>query len=238
MTPRLVLATRNPHKVREVREILRAALPEVATRGLGEAVVGMDGFDVPDVVEDGTTFAENALLKARAVVRATGLPALADDSGLAVDVLGGAPGVFSARWSGAHGRDAENVALLLAQLADVPDEHRGAAFVCATALVAPDGTEQVGHGRLPGRLTRQPHGSGGFGYDPVLRLLDDARTLAELSASEKNAVSHRGQAVRALLPALVAVLTGAAASAAEAPSAEVTGAGEGSRTLTPEGTGS
>lgn len=202
MTARLVLATRNPHKVVELRAILAAALADDAHVDLDDAVVGLDGFDVPEVVESGITFAANALLKARAVVRATGLHAIADDSGLAVDVLGGAPGVFSARWSGRRSDDAANTELLLAQLHDVPDADRGAAFVCAVALVTPDGAEVVEHGRLPGVLAREPRGSGGFGYDPILAVGSSGRTLAEFDADEKNAISHRGQAVRAVVPAL------------------------------------
>lgn len=198
---RLVLATRNAHKLAELRAILAAAVPHVDA----SAVVAVpDG--VPDVAETGVTFAENALLKARAVARVTGLPAVADDSGLAVDVLGGSPGVFSARWAGRHGDDAANLALLLAQLADVPDRHRGAAFVCAVALVTPDGTEVVREGRLAGVLEREPRGAGGFGYDPVLRPEGDTRTCAELDPAEKNAVSHRGKALRALVPELTGVL--------------------------------
>lgn len=213
MTARLVLATRNTHKVTELRAILAAALSGEQVGGLDvgvldEAVVGLDAVgEVPDVVETGTTFAANALLKARAVVEATGLPGLADDSGLAVDVLGGAPGVFSARWAGRHGDDAANLRLLLDQLRDVPDGDRQAAFVCAVALVRPDGTEVVGHGRLQGTLAREPRGDGGFGYDPVLQLLGQERTLAELDATEKNAISHRGQAVRAMVPVLRPLLT-------------------------------
>lgn len=201
MTARLVLATRNPHKVVELRAILAQVLTDEGHVALDDAVVGLDGFDVPEVIESGTTFAANALLKARAVVEATGLPGLADDSGLAVDVLGGAPGVFSARWSGT-GDDAANVRLLLAQLHDVPDGDRGAAFVCAVALVTPDGGEAVEHGRLEGVLAREPRGSGGFGYDPVLVVRGSTRTLAEYEPAEKNAISHRGQAVRAVVPAL------------------------------------
>ena len=203
---RVVLATRNRHKVIELREILADVLHGVDV-DLDAAVVGVEDFPgIEDVVESGVTFAANALLKARAVSLATGLPALADDSGLAVDVLGGSPGVFSARWAGAHGDDDANLRLLLDQLADVPDEHRGAGFVCAAALVRPDGTEHVELGELRGTLERAPRGGGGFGYDPILRV-DDRRTLAELSPAQKNAISHRGQALRALAPRVVAVLT-------------------------------
>lgn len=204
---RLVLATRNPGKVCELRAILRDALADrVPGLDVDRDVIGVEALGLPDVVESGVTFAENALLKARFVARQTGMPAVADDSGLAVDVLGGAPGVFSARWAGRHGDDRANLELLLAQVADVPDGHREAAFVCAAALVTPDGREHVEHGRLAGTLEREPRGSGGFGYDPVLRPSGSPRTCAELSAEEKNAISHRGQAFRALAPVVADVL--------------------------------
>ena len=191
---RIVLATRNGHKVRELQAILADLIGE-----LDLEIVGMGEFpDVADVVETGVTFAENATLKAVAVAGATGLPALADDSGLAVDVLGGAPGVFSARWAGTHGQDRANLELLLGQLYDVPDEHRAAAFVCAAVLAMPDGTVVVREGRMPGTLAREPRGDNGFGYDPILVVDGDSRTSAELSFEEKNAISHRGKAFRAL----------------------------------------
>ncbi len=205
---RLVLATRNEHKVVELREILAAALAG-EDLDLETAVVGLPD-EAPEVVESGVTFAANALLKARSAAAHSGLPAVADDSGLAVDVLGGSPGVFSARWSATSGTRAQidraNVDLLLAQVSDVPDEHRGAGFVCAIALVHPDGTEVVEHGEVRGRLTREPRGGGGFGYDPVLQVEDGTRTLAEYDAAEKNAISHRGRAVRAALPHLLTVM--------------------------------
>ncbi|AXH96054.1 RdgB/HAM1 family non-canonical purine NTP pyrophosphatase [Ornithinimicrobium avium] len=210
---RLVLATRNDHKVVELRQVLASVLGRT---GLG--LVGLDAFEgLEDVVESGVTFADNALLKARYAAAATGLPALADDSGLAVDVLGGAPGVFSARWAGplagAAGldKDEANNRLLLAQLADVPDEHRAAAFVCAAALVLPGdepgttGAEVVREGRCRGVVGREPRGTNGFGYDPLL-VRPDGRTLAEHSAEEKNAVSHRGEAFRALAQDVEALL--------------------------------
>lgn len=191
---RVVLATRNEGKVVELRAILAGVLDEV-----GCELVGVTEFaDVADVVETGVTFEENATLKAVTVARATGLPALADDSGLAVDVLGGAPGVFSARWSGRHGDDRANLELLLAQVGDVPDEHRGAAFVCSAVLALPDGRTAAREGRFEGRLTRAPRGENGFGYDPVLQVAGDTRTAAELDPAEKNAISHRGQAFSAL----------------------------------------
>ncbi|WP_427171362.1 RdgB/HAM1 family non-canonical purine NTP pyrophosphatase [Arthrobacter sp. 92] len=207
--PLLVLATHNKGKLRELRELLRGQVPglDVDTQVVDAAAVG-----APDVAETGVTFAENSLLKARAVAAATGLVAVADDSGLSVDVLGGAPGIFSARWSGRHGDDAANLRLLLDQLADVPDEFRGAAFVCAAALAVPGqadgGREVVEYGQLEGLLLREPRGSGGFGYDPVLQPSGLDRSCAELSPEEKNAISHRGQAFRALLPSIVEALAG------------------------------
>lgn len=191
---RLVLATRNAHKVTELQAILRNA-------GLSLELVSADQYpEVPDVRETGVTFAANALLKAHALAEATGLPAVADDSGLCVDVLGGAPGIFSARWAGRHGDDKANLDLLLAQLNDVADAHRGAYFACAAALALPDGTERVVEGRLTGTLRHTPAGDGGFGYDPILQPHGETRTCAELSAAEKNAISHRGEAFRALVP--------------------------------------
>jgi XTP/dITP diphosphohydrolase len=194
-TPRrLILATRNQHKVAELRAILGDA-------GLDVELVGADAYpEVPDVPETGVTFAENALLKAHALARATGLPAVADDSGLCVDVLGGAPGIFSARWSGKHGDDRANLDLLLAQLSDIAPAHRAAHFACAAALALPDGTERVVEGRLLGTLRTAPAGTNGFGYDPILQPLGETRTCAELTADEKNAISHRGKAFRALAP--------------------------------------
>lgn len=206
-TPRLVLATRNRHKVAELRSILTG--PGGALPGLDPAaVVGADAFpEVPDTIEDGVTFAANALRKARELAAATGLVAVADDSGLAVDVLGGAPGIFSARWSGRHGDDRANLDLLLAQLRDVPDLHRGAGFVCAAALVTPQGQEVVCEGTLRGTLLRAPRGQGGFGYDPILLPAGEIRSAAELSPAEKNRISHRGQAFRALAPEIARALS-------------------------------
>ncbi|MFE9397474.1 RdgB/HAM1 family non-canonical purine NTP pyrophosphatase [Streptomyces flavidovirens] len=191
---RLILATRNAGKITELHAIL-------ADAGLRHDLVGADAYpEIPDVKETGVTFAENALLKAHAMARATGLPALADDSGLAVDVLGGAPGIFSARWSGTHGDDAANLNLLLAQLADIDAPHRTAHFACAAALALPDGTEHVVEGRLQGTLRHTPAGTNGFGYDPILQPDGYAVTCAELTPAEKNAISHRGKAFRALVP--------------------------------------
>jgi XTP/dITP diphosphohydrolase len=200
---RIVLATRNGHKVRELQTILADLISE-----LDLEIVGMGEFpDVADVVETGVTFAQNATLKAVAVAGATGLPALADDSGLAVDVLGGAPGVFSARWAGTHGQDRANLELLLGQLCDVPDEQRTAAFVCAAVLALPDGTVVLREGRMTGTLAREPRGDNGFGYDPILVVDGDSRTSAELSFEEKNAISHRGKAFRLLAADLREILT-------------------------------
>ncbi|MFD0552459.1 RdgB/HAM1 family non-canonical purine NTP pyrophosphatase [Streptomyces rectiviolaceus] len=192
---RLILATRNNGKITELKAIL-------ADAGLTHDLVGADAYpEIPDVRETGVTFAENALLKAHALAKATGLPAVADDSGLCVDVLGGAPGIFSARWAGRHGDDTANLNLLLAQLGDIDaDTHRGAHFACAAALALPDGTERVVEGQLRGVLRHAPSGSGGFGYDPILQPEGETRTCAELSAEEKNAISHRGKAFRALVP--------------------------------------
>ncbi|UJP38579.1 RdgB/HAM1 family non-canonical purine NTP pyrophosphatase [Cellulomonas palmilytica] len=201
---RLVLATHNAHKVGELRAILAPVLPDLAP----DAVVGARDVGAPEPVEDGVTFGQNALLKARALAAFTGLPAVADDSGLSVDVLGGAPGIFSARWAGRHGDDAANLELLLAQLADIREPHRGARFVCAAALVTPDGFEHVETGALVGTLALAPRGAGGFGYDPALVPLGETRTCAELTPEEKNAISHRGQAFRALAPVVARVLAG------------------------------
>jgi XTP/dITP diphosphohydrolase len=189
---RLLLATRNAGKLAELQRMLAAF-----------EVVGLaDVPEFPDAPETGATFAENALAKARDAVAATGLVSVADDSGLAVDALNGMPGVLSARWSGRHGDDRANLELLLAQLTDVPDERRGAAFVCAAALVVPGGPEIVVHGEWRGRIVRAPRGTNGFGYDPVFVPEGEERTSAELSAAEKDAASHRSRALAALLPHL------------------------------------
>ncbi|MCP3425981.1 RdgB/HAM1 family non-canonical purine NTP pyrophosphatase [Rothia sp. AR01] len=201
-SPRLVLASHNQGKLRELRELLRDRVEglDVETEVVDAGAVG-----APDVTETGVSFAENSLLKARAVTRATGLPAVADDSGLCVDVMNGAPGIFSARWSGRHGDDAANLELLLAQLEDVPEEHRGARFRCAASLALPGGEERVEHGEMPGSLLRAPRGTGGFGYDPIFvpaELPVDlaGRTAAEVPPEVKNALSHRGRALEALVP--------------------------------------
>lgn len=205
---RLVLATHNAGKVRELRALLADA-PGLQGLDLEAAVLDAAAAGCPVVAETGVTFEENALLKARAVADATGLPAVADDSGLAVDVLGGAPGIFSARWAGAQSSDARNLHLLLEQLADITAEHRGAAFVCAAALVTPDGQETTRIGRLEGTLLGAPRGEGGFGYDPILQPTGETRSCAELTMAEKNAISHRGQAFAALREHIAAALQGA-----------------------------
>ncbi|MFA1550631.1 RdgB/HAM1 family non-canonical purine NTP pyrophosphatase [Actinomadura chokoriensis] len=190
---RIVLATHNQGKVAELHRILGSL-----------DVVGLDGFPgAPDVAETESTFAGNAFLKARAIAAFTGLPAVADDSGLCVDALNGMPGILSARWSGRFGaatgdRDAANLQLLLDQLSDVADAHRGAAFVCAAVLVTPDGGEHAVEGRMHGAVIREPRGAGGFGYDPIFVPDGETRTTAEMSAAEKDAISHRGKAFREL----------------------------------------
>jgi XTP/dITP diphosphohydrolase len=209
----VVLATRNTAKLRELARILRSSL----------RVEGLAEFPgAPDVPETGATFEENALLKARAIARYTGLPAVADDSGLCVDALNGMPGVLSARWAGAHGDDRANLELVLAQVADVPDSRLGARFVCAAALVLPPGgpagpaggpacegpREWVVTGQVAGRLTRIPRGSGGFGYDPIFLPDGSGLTTAEMTPEVKDAISHRGRAFRALGPFIAAALSG------------------------------
>jgi XTP/dITP diphosphohydrolase len=194
MTQQMLLATNNAKKLVELQRILDAALGG----GAIELVSLRDVESYPDVPETGLTFAENALLKAREGARRTGLPSIADDSGLAVDALNGMPGVLSARWAGKHGDDNANNELLLAQISDFADEHRGAAFVCAAALVTPGGREHLVEGRQQGRLLRAPRGTGGFGYDPLFVGEGQDRTNAELSPAEKDAISHRGKALRAL----------------------------------------
>jgi XTP/dITP diphosphohydrolase len=188
---RVLLATRNAKKLDELRRIL------IGSPGI--ELVGLD--DVPEyheAPETGLTFAENALLKAREGVKYTGLPTVADDSGLAVDALNGMPGVFSARWAGKHGDDKANLDLVLAQVSDVDDAHRGAQFVCAAAFVLPGGKEHLVHGTMPGRLIRAPRGDGGFGYDPIFVAEGQTKTNAELDPAAKDAISHRGKAFRSL----------------------------------------
>jgi XTP/dITP diphosphohydrolase len=195
----VLLATRNVEKLAELRRILDELLDV--------EVVGLD--DVPyydELPETGATFAENALLKAREGAKRTGLLTLADDSGLAVDALNGMPGVLSARWAGKSKDDDANLQLVLEQLADTPDERLGATFVCAAALVTPAGAENVVEGRMPGRLVREPRGTNGFGYDPIFVADGFDVTNAELPPAEKDLISHRGKALRALLPYIAAAV--------------------------------
>ena len=196
----LLVASRNPKKLAELRRILDTA------RVVGIALVGLDEVvPFPEAPETADTFEGNALAKARDGAAATGMACVADDSGLEVDALHGMPGVLSARWSGVHGNDGANTALLLAQLADVPDERRGAGFVSASALVVPGGPEVVVRGQWRGQIARTGRGDNGFGYDPVFIPDGSDRRSAELTPSEKDAHSHRAQALEQLLPALRAL---------------------------------
>ena len=194
---KVLLASRNRKKLAELRRILAPALPDVE-------VVGLD--DVPhydEVPESGATFEENALIKAREGFARTGLPTVADDSGLTVEALNGMPGVLSARWAGSHGDDEANLRLVLDQVGHVPDERLAAAFVCAVAYVDEQG-EITTDGRMPGHLAREPRGTNGFGYDPIFVPDGYDRTSAELSIEEKDAISHRGQSLRKLAARLAA----------------------------------
>lgn len=202
MPVELVLASANRGKVAEFRRILA---------GLDVTLLDAGDVALPEVEETGGTFAENALLKARAAAAATKLPCVADDSGLVVDALGGEPGVRSARYAGAHGDDRANLDLVLERMRGITA--RTARFVCVAALVAPDGQEWTAEGALPGLLTERPSGDHGFGYDPIFQPLGESRTTAEMAPEEKDAISHRGQAFRALRPA-VAALTGRPTSGA------------------------
>ena len=195
-----MLATNNEAKLAELRRIVATAASDVQVLGLADVP------RYPQPAETEPTFAGNALLKARACLAATGLPALADDSGLEVEVLNGMPGVRSARWAGPQADDAENNSLLLRQLADVPTPERTARFVCAMAAVLPNGTEHVRLGIMSGRLVEAPVGQNGFGYDPLFVADGQTVTNAELNPAAKDAISHRGQAVRAIVPVLVAEL--------------------------------
>lgn len=205
---RIVLATHNEGKLAELNDILTERL---GAKAHGIELVTAGSLNLPDPVETGVSFEENALLKARFVAQETGLPAIADDSGLVVDFLGMAPGILSARWAGVHGDDAANNALLLHQLADIPDEHRQARFVCCAALVTAGGSETTRIGEMHGMLLRAPRGDNGFGYDPLFvpdeqpdraAHLAAGLTSAELTPAEKNAISHRGKAFRALAVAI------------------------------------
>ena len=188
---KLLLASRNRKKLEELRRILAPALPAIEVLGLDD----VEPYD--EVPESGATFEENALIKAREGHQRTGLPTVADDSGLTVAALNGMPGVLSARWAGGHGDDEANLRLVLDQVAHVPAERLDAVFVCAVAYVD-DSRELVTEGRMPGRLVRAPRGTNGFGYDPIFQPTGYDRTSAELTVEEKDAISHRGQALRAL----------------------------------------
>lgn len=204
-----VLASRNPKKLKELNAILSTAVPDI--RILSLADIGYEG----DIEENGSTFEENALIKARTALAAChhGYPAIADDSGLAVDALQGAPGVYSARYAGGHGNDAANNELLLKQLSQVPDEARTAQFVSVIACVFPDGREIIVRGEAKGLILRDYRGEGGFGYDPLFLYLPEAetepqnKTFSEMTAEEKNIISHRGRAIRKLSDALKHSLT-------------------------------
>ncbi len=198
----IIFATRNPAKLAELRRILAAARVGVEAGDLEEYP------QLPDVAETGRTFEENALLKARAVAAFTGLPAIADDSGLCVDALNGMPGVLSARWCGRHGDDPANLQLVLGQIGDVPAAQRGAHFTCVAALVLPSGAEHTTEGTVHGWLTDSPRGTGGFGYDPIFVPEGYGLTTAQMTAEEKDKISHRGRALRALAPVVAAVLGG------------------------------
>lgn len=205
MMARVVLATNNAKKLAELRRLVADAGADLEVLGLAD----IPAYDEP--VEDGSTFEANALIKARAAVVASGLPALADDSGLCVDALGGMPGIRSARWAGPQKDDGDNLRLVLAQIDDVPGDARAAHFTCAVAFVDPGGDEQVVQRTWPGVLTTEPRGDNGFGYDPIFVPAGQTRTSAEMSAAEKDAISHRGQAVRAALPVVIGALVGESA---------------------------
>lgn len=198
MTRTVVLASHNAHKLTELRAVLEPLVP-------GITLIGYDG---PEPVEDGLSFEANALLKARAAAAHTGLPALADDSGIAVDVLGGSPGIFSARWGGFARNDQANVKLLLEQLADIAEPHRSAGFVCAAALVTPEGLEVCELGVWEGTLLTEPVGENGFGYDPIFQPAGERRSAAEMRPEEKNLVSHRTRAFTQLAPSILDALSG------------------------------
>jgi XTP/dITP diphosphohydrolase len=205
---RVLLATRNAHKLEEFRRIIAAQAPDDETGVLTRLeIVGTDDVEpYEEVAETGATFTANALLKARAGAAASGLVAIGDDSGLSVDSLGGMPGILSARWAGRHGDDAANLQLLLNQLADLPAAHRTAAFYCAAAVVTPDGRSDSTVGVVRGSLLSEPRGVNGFGYDPLFVPHGHPLSTAEMTSAEKDALSHRGAALRALAPLLAALL--------------------------------
>lgn len=197
----LLLATRNKGKIEEFRRILDAVAPGAIE------LVGLDKFpELHDVIEDGATFEENALKKAREMSLATGIPAIADDSGLCIDALGGDPGIFSARWAGSHGDDAANTAKVLEQLRDIPNSDRSAHFTCVAALYLPDGRSHCEESHFDGWILRAPVGEQGFGYDPIFRPDGYAVSSAQMSAGEKDAISHRGKSLRAIAPHVITLL--------------------------------
>jgi XTP/dITP diphosphohydrolase len=201
MPQKLVLATRNSGKIIEFRRILEEIAPGAVE------LISVDQFpDLIDVAETGSTFEANSLLKARYTSGATGLPAIADDSGLCIDALGGAPGVLSARWAGKHGDDQANLEKVLEQLKDIPEEKRGAHFLCVTSLVLPDGREHVSEGRFDGSILRSAVGTNGFGYDPIFQPFGLAISSAQMSAQDKDLVSHRGKSLRAIAPHVIHLL--------------------------------
>jgi XTP/dITP diphosphohydrolase len=201
MSHKIVLATRNQGKITEFRRILDELAPGQID------LIGVDQFpDLVDVAETGATFEENSLLKSRYTCLATGLPAIADDSGLCVDFLNGDPGIFSARWAGNHGDDQANLEKVLAQLKDVPDKDRTAHFKCVASLVMPDGREQVAEGRFEGHILHAPVGDNGFGYDPIFQPLGLSISSAQMSAQEKDLVSHRGKSLRSIAPHVIQML--------------------------------
>ena len=193
----VVLATRNEHKLRELRRILADAELDIDLIDVPEAE-RRTGVEVPEIAETGTSFEDNALLKAEGVCAVTGMPALADDSGLCVDALNGMPGIYSARWSGPDADDAANLRLLIDQLSALPDDRRSAQFVCAAAFVCPDQPPTVVVGSLVGTLITAPRGGNGFGYDPIFVPEGQTRTTAQMLPAEKDAISHRGRAFRRL----------------------------------------
>jgi XTP/dITP diphosphohydrolase len=202
---KLVLATQNGGKIKEFERLLAEFVSDVQVLGL------RDFPDMPDVAETGKSFVENSLLKARGISDFTKLPALADDSGLCIDYLNGDPGIYSARWSGVHGDDAANISKVLLQLDGVPPSDRSAHFKCEVALVFPNGHEQQGReitesGKLSGSITLSPRGSAGFGYDPIFQPLGSELTLGELTHEEKDRISHRGIAMRAIAPRILELL--------------------------------
>ena len=199
MVRKIVLATKNVGKIAEMQRLLDSL-------GLELHVISSSEFNLADVEETGSSFEANAIIKATTIARATGLLAIADDSGLCVDALDGAPGIYSARWAGEHGNDLANIALVLEQLSSTADSSRGGDFVCAIALALPDGSVEVVRGELHGVLRREPVGEYGFGYDPIFQPDGFNVTLAQMTPSEKDAISHRGRALREIAPRIASFI--------------------------------